>query len=121
MYIPGRKRTGSRPSRTVMSFAVYAASAIKKALQIAILRARGSLPETAVGRAVRRTLCKARSGRPRDELAKVRVLDRGRRGGGRCRCRGRGLDGVRAVPGRGFGVVLGPRLGPRLGQWAGPE
>jgi hypothetical protein len=23
MYIPGRSRTGSRPSRTVMSFAVY--------------------------------------------------------------------------------------------------
>jgi hypothetical protein len=39
MYMPGRSRTGSRPSRTVMSLAVYVASVMKKALQIPYLRA----------------------------------------------------------------------------------
>ena len=53
MYIPGRSRTGSRPSRTVMSFAVYAVSVIKKALQMSILRAESSVSETAVGPGLR--------------------------------------------------------------------
>src|SRR6476620_1805113 len=78
MYIPGRRRTGSRPSRTVMSFAVYAASAIKKALQIAILRGWRSVSEVAVGPGPDQ----ARPSRPRDELAELRIVDlRGCRGG----------------------------------------
>src|SRR4249919_3021774 len=113
MYIPGRRRTGSRPSRTVMSFAVYAASAIKKALQIAILRARGSLPETAVGRAVRRTLGEARPSRSRDELAQVHILDRGRRGGGRFRRFSSGFGGVRVVLCRNFGSMFRAMFGNR--------
>src|SRR4029078_13667778 len=39
MYMPGRSRTGSRPSRTVMSFAEYVALVMKKALQLARFRA----------------------------------------------------------------------------------
>src|SRR5215217_129589 len=48
MYMPGRSRTGSRPSRTVMSLAVYEALAMKKALQLAHFRAAVSLPDPAV-------------------------------------------------------------------------
>src|SRR5215211_1824278 len=48
MYMPGRSRTGSRPSRTVMSLAVYEALAMKKALQLAHFRAGVSLPDPAV-------------------------------------------------------------------------
>src|SRR5919197_4292505 len=55
MYIPGRSRTGSRPSRTVMSFAVYAASAKEKALQTDGLGAALSVSETAVGQPARKT------------------------------------------------------------------
>src|SRR4029077_1094008 len=43
MYMPGRSRTGSRPSRTVMSFAEYVALVMKKALQLARFRADVSL------------------------------------------------------------------------------
>src|SRR5258705_4663249 len=43
MYMPGRSRTGSRPSRTVMSFAEYVALVMKKALQVAHFRAEISL------------------------------------------------------------------------------
>src|SRR5580765_8084652 len=43
MYMPGRRRTGSRPSRTVMSFAEYVALVMKKALQVAHFRAEVSL------------------------------------------------------------------------------
>src|SRR6187551_736841 len=97
MYIPGRRRTGSRPSRTVMSFAVYAASAIKKALQIAILRGLPSVSEVAVGPG----LDQARSSRPRDELAELRIVDlRSGRGG-------RGLDLGRYGDRR---IVLGRRV-----------
>ena len=55
MYMPGRRRTGSRPSRTVMSFAVYVASVMKKALQIPYLRAPRILPEPAAVRRARET------------------------------------------------------------------
>src|SRR6188508_3115224 len=48
MYMPGRSRTGSRPSRTVMSLAVYVALVIKKALQVAHFRARGSVSDRTV-------------------------------------------------------------------------
>src|SRR6186997_635130 len=72
MYIPGLSRTGSRPSRTVMSFAVYVVSVIKKALQIAILRARRSVSETAAGSGPR----EACRGGSRDRFAQVLVLDR---------------------------------------------
>jgi hypothetical protein len=37
--MPGRSRTGSRPSKTVMSFAVYVFFAIKKALLMGYFRA----------------------------------------------------------------------------------
>src|SRR3954454_6919179 len=47
MYMPGRSRTGSRPSRTEMSFAVYEASGIKKALQVAPFRAAPSVSDRA--------------------------------------------------------------------------
>src|SRR6476659_5512964 len=43
MYMPGRSRTGSRPSRTVMSFAEYVALVMKKALQLPHFRADVSL------------------------------------------------------------------------------
>src|SRR5215203_2380169 len=103
MYMPGRSRTGSRPSRTVMSFAEYVVSAIKKALQIDASRARGSVSESAVGGSPR----EARRGRPRDQLAELLVLDRrgdlGRRrtlpiaglDDGARRLRERGLAGLR--------------------------
>src|SRR5687767_73977 len=82
MYIPGRSRTGSRPSRTVMSLAVYAVSVIKKALQMSILRAESSVSETAVGAGLLGGSRKARRGRSRDEFAELLVLDPGRDRGG---------------------------------------
>src|SRR5262245_58288064 len=97
MYIPGRKRTGSRPSRTVMSFAVYAASAIKKALQIRLLRAKCSVSESAAGTAARQ----ARSSGSRDQLTELRILDLGGCGFG---CR---LD-----LGRHFTTLSGRLTGP---------
>src|SRR5437868_2852690 len=78
MYMPGRNRTGSRPSKTVMSFAVYEASVITKALQIAHFRAAVSVSERAVVRVFRGRSREARAGRSRDQLAELRVLDRGR-------------------------------------------
>src|SRR5215210_9202025 len=48
MYMPGRSRTGSRPSRTVMSLAVYVALVMKKALQVKAFRATTSLSDRAV-------------------------------------------------------------------------
>src|SRR6188472_1866033 len=74
MYIPGRRRTGSRPSRTVMSFAVYVASVMKKALQFQRNWPGTSVSELAAGASD----YKARGGGPRDEVAKLVVLDRGR-------------------------------------------
>src|SRR5437764_5856798 len=71
MYMPGRSRTGSSPSRTVMSFAVYVASLIEKALQTGRLRALGSLPEAAVGIRVYEA---PRSGFG-DDFAKTLVID----------------------------------------------
>src|SRR3954454_24010402 len=79
MYIPGRRRTGSSPSRTVMSFAVYVGSAdaladalaIEKALQIPDLRAATSVSERAVGPRV----CEARGGGARDQIAYLLCLD----------------------------------------------
>src|SRR4029079_10958811 len=53
MYMPGRFRTGSRPSRTGMALAAYATTAIKNALQISYLRADRSVSERAVGRGLR--------------------------------------------------------------------
>src|SRR5215471_14869775 len=78
MYMPGRFRTGSSPSRTVMSFAVYAASAIEKALQIAYLRAKVSVSETVVGRPGRET----QSGRSLHSFSELLVLDSGRQPSG---------------------------------------
>src|SRR5262245_10850748 len=72
MYMPGRRRTGSRPSRTVMSFAVYVASAMKKALHFL-----GNGPGTSVSElAAGAPGCKARGGGPRDEVAELLILDR---------------------------------------------
>ena len=48
MYMPGRSRTGSSPSSTVMSLAVYVASVMKKALQNPYLRAPRILAKRAV-------------------------------------------------------------------------
>src|SRR4051794_27075575 len=77
MYMPGRSRTGSRPSRTVMSFAEYVVSAIKKALLNLPMRARGSVSPGAAGGGS----CQAVRGRSRDELAELRILDRRGRAG----------------------------------------
>src|ERR1700730_9119140 len=53
MYIPGRRRTGSRPSRTVMSFAEYEALAMafpitKKSCKTTVLQGVESVSERAV-------------------------------------------------------------------------
>src|SRR6187431_796134 len=77
MYMPGRSRTGSRPSRTVMSFAVYAVSVMKKALQIAYLRAGTSVSETPVVRRLCGGVREARGGRAGDEVAQLRIADLG--------------------------------------------
>src|SRR6266542_1180360 len=45
--MPGRSRTGSRPSRTVMSLAVYVALVMKKALQLTHFRADSSVSNRA--------------------------------------------------------------------------
>src|SRR6476660_1960607 len=87
MYMPGRSRTGSRPSRTVMSFAEYVVSVIKKALLNQLLRAEGSVSVAAAGGGS----CEALRGGSRDELAELRILDRGGR-----------LGGLRALLGRGY-------------------
>src|SRR5204863_6196033 len=71
MYMPGRSRTGSRPSRTVMSFAVYVVSVMKKALQIPYLRALRILPERAVVSCLR----EAQRGRFCDHFAELFVTD----------------------------------------------
>src|SRR5207245_7644401 len=73
MYMPGRSRTGSSPSRTVMSLAVYVASLIEKALETGRFRAPRILPEHAVGIC----LCEAQSGGFCDDFAKVLVGDLG--------------------------------------------
>src|SRR5262245_24631882 len=92
MYMPGRFRTGSSPSRTVMSFAVYAASAIRKALQISYLRAGFSVSETAVGRVAG----EAESGRSLHSISQRFVLDSGNELGCAPQCiRGR-LGSVRS-------------------------
>src|SRR5438552_2229854 len=74
MYIPGRSRTGSSPSRTVMSLAVYVASLIEKALETGRFRALRILPEHTVGIC----LCEAQCGCFCDDFAKVLGLDLGR-------------------------------------------
>src|SRR2546423_15560113 len=73
MYMPGRSRTGSSPSRTVMSLAVYVASLIEKALETGRFRALRILPEHTVGIC----LCEAQCGCFCDDFAKVLVLDLG--------------------------------------------
>src|SRR5205085_2595002 len=73
MYMPGRSRTGSSPSRTVMSLAVYVASLIEKALQTGRLRALRILPEPAVG-ICSREACR---GRLCNDFAEVLVGDSG--------------------------------------------
>src|SRR5262249_26283733 len=73
MYMPGRRRTGSSPSRTVMSLAVYVASLIEKALETGRFRALLMVPERAVGI----PLGKGHCGRFCDDFAKVLILDRG--------------------------------------------
>src|SRR5262249_60409418 len=73
MYMPGRRRTGSSPSRTVMSLAVYVASLIEKALETGRFRALPMVPERAVGIPLGKRHC----GRFCDDFAKVLILDRG--------------------------------------------
>ena len=71
--MPGRSRTGSSPSRTVMSFPVYAVSVTalleeKMPAKQAVLRACESISETAVGAGGR----EARGDRPADGVAELR-------------------------------------------------
>src|SRR5215467_1644161 len=109
MYMPGRRRTGSSPSRTVMSLAVYVASLIEKALETGRFRALRMVPERAVGIPLGKRHC----GRFCDDFAKVLVLDR----------RGE-LAGLTAVVVGGFnkgtGSVVG-RLRSDLRKWADGE
>src|SRR4051794_10878283 len=72
MYIPGRNRTGSRPSRTVMSLAVYEASVIKKALQAGHFYNSVSLSEKAAVRAGFQARCSGSC----NDFAQIFILDR---------------------------------------------
>src|SRR6266571_4597192 len=103
MYIPGRSRTGSSPSRTVMSLAVYVASLIEKALETGRFRALRILPERTVG--IR--LCKRQGGGLCNDFAKVLVLDLGGE-----------LLGPKPVRFGRFGDCLDRQVGP-LGRWFG--
>src|SRR5437773_5683460 len=105
--MPGRSRTGSRPSRTVMSFAVYAASAIKKALQFTSLRGYDSLPETAVGGG----LCEAQRRRFCDHFAQVLVVDRSGERFALCELLGARPENVAGSVRRGLGRRLRDRSG----------
>src|SRR6188508_2489493 len=71
MYMPGRSRTGSRPSKTVMSLAVYVFLVIKKALLMGYFRAGISLSDPAVG-----TGRQTRLGSLRNSLSESWILDR---------------------------------------------
>src|SRR5947199_3326680 len=109
MYMPGRSRTGSRPSRTVMSFAEYVVSVIKKALLNQLLRAEASVSVAAAGGGS----CEALRGGPRDEVAELRILDHGSR-----------LRGLRALLRRGYRRRRSDRLRVgrgRLGERPGSE
>src|SRR5207344_338572 len=81
MYIPGRFRTGSRPSRTVMSLAVYVVLAIKKSLLLGDFCLELSLAERTVGRPLlggRETrCCGPRNGRSERRILHVRRHLRG--------------------------------------------
>src|SRR5437588_9290637 len=92
MYIPGRSRTGSSPSRTVMSLAVYVASLIEKALATGRFRAPRILPEHTVRIALGEAQCSGFC----DDLAKVLVLDFGGHLRGPRAVFGRRLDGARS-------------------------
>src|SRR5438132_6544398 len=98
MYMPGRSRTGSSPSRTVMSFAVYVVSAMKKALQTSALRAHRSLPERPVVTGLEiealAALCEACRGGAGDELAQLGIGQRRRQLGG---CRTLPRAGLRSL------------------------
>src|SRR2546423_15265150 len=74
MYIPGRSRTGSRPSSTWMSLAVYDSRSIEKALLTGRFLLPVSLPEGPVVRSPR----EGRRGGPRHQLAELGILDRAR-------------------------------------------
>src|SRR5687768_3233283 len=74
MYIPGRRRTGSRPSRTVMSLASYVVLAIKKSLLVGDFYLGFSISDRTVGRAGlpgRERCC----GSPRDGLPQGGIVD----------------------------------------------
>src|SRR5687768_16364989 len=76
MYIPGRRRTGSRPSRTVMSLASYVVLAIKKSLLVGDFYLGFSISDRTVGRAGlggRERGC----GSPRDGLPQGGIVDLG--------------------------------------------
>src|SRR6187402_739334 len=114
MYIPGRSRTGSRPSRTVMSLAVYAVSVIKKALQIAYLRARSSVSETPVVGWSSVGAREARGGRPGDQPAQLVVLDSGGDLGGLRAPLGAARGGLLGTTGRAFAGGFRQRAGCEL-------
>src|SRR5215208_4898417 len=107
MYIPGRSRTGSRPSRTVMSFAVYAVSAIKKALQMRTLRANHSVSETTVGA----DSGEARGGGSSDQLTELLILDPGGQPQGLGTVFGDDLRRRRSTPPRGLRDGVADRPG----------
>src|SRR6266516_373360 len=105
MYMPGRSRTGSSPSRTVMSLAVYVASLIEKALQTKRLRALRILSERAVGSGA----CETQCGRFRHDSAQIVVLDRGGERRPRCELGNRGYGRRKPARVRGRGCRLWQR------------
>src|SRR6478609_8890340 len=116
MYIPGRRRTGSRPSRTVMSFAEYDAFAgdfaIKgNACKTTVLRAAESVSD----RAVRGVASQPQTGRFLHGFAQVLILDlRGDLGSEAEIRRRRRLRGGRPGCRRGRGELT--RREPHLGH-----
>src|SRR5919106_5755101 len=77
MYMPGRLRTGSRPSRTVMSLAPYVVLALKKSLLVGDFYLHRSLSDrTVVSPGFRGG--EAGRGGPCNRLSQARIGDLGR-------------------------------------------
>src|SRR5918996_120774 len=112
MYMPGRRRTGSRPSSTVMSLASYVVLAIKKSLQVGDFYLALSVSDRTVDRALLGGRERGRGG-PRDGFAEDGIFDlRGDLLRGRSRRRRRARHGPRGSL---------HSLGARLRKTAGSE